>query len=64
MFNEAADKFWPIFEKNKIYLIRNGYVKVVKDKRYSRIKNDYSITLNQVKYFIVIISQSFLTLLV
>ena len=51
MFNEAVDKFWPVFEKNKIYFISKGYVKVVKDTRYSRIKNQYSITLNKVHIF-------------
>ena len=45
-FNEAADKFYSIFEKNGVYLISKGAVRLAR-KGYSHIKNDYSITLNQ-----------------
>eukprot|EP00486_Rosalina_sp_Unknown_P008984 CAMPEP_0201592414 /NCGR_PEP_ID=MMETSP0190_2-20130828/190319_1 /ASSEMBLY_ACC=CAM_ASM_000263 /TAXON_ID=37353 /ORGANISM="Rosalina sp." /LENGTH=309 /DNA_ID=CAMNT_0048051181 /DNA_START=706 /DNA_END=1632 /DNA_ORIENTATION=+ len=45
-FNEAADKFFTIFQKNGVYLISKGQVRLAR-KGYSHIKNDYSITLNE-----------------
>jgi replication factor A1 len=44
-FNDAAEKFFSIFEKNKVFLISRGQVRLAR-KGYSSIKNDYSITLN------------------
>jgi len=44
-FNEAAEKFFPIFEKNGVYLISKGQVRLAR-KGFSHVKNDYSITLN------------------
>ena len=44
-FNEAADKFYTVFEKGGVYLISKGQVRLAR-KGYSHIKNDYSITLN------------------
>lgn len=44
-FNEVADKFYNVFEKNKIYLISKGSIRPER-KGYSRIKNDYCIYLN------------------
>jgi len=45
-FNEAAEKFFTIFERNRIFVISKGQVRLAR-KGYSHIKNDYSITLNQ-----------------
>jgi len=45
-FNEAADKFYPLFEKDKVYIISRGSVRLAR-KGFSHITNDYSITLNQ-----------------
>jgi len=44
-FNEAADKFYSIFEKNCVYIISKGQVRLAR-KGFSHITNDYSITLN------------------
>jgi replication factor A1 len=44
-FNDTADKFYGIFEKDKVYTISRGSVRLAK-KGYSHITNDYSITLN------------------
>lgn len=44
-FNETADKFYGVFEKDKVYIISRGSVRLAK-KGYSHITNDYSITLN------------------
>lgn len=46
-FNEAADKFYGVFEKDKVYIISRGSVRLAR-KGFSHITNDYSITLNQV----------------
>jgi len=45
-FNEAADKFYGVFEKDKVYIISRGSVRLAR-KGFSHITNDYSITLNQ-----------------
>jgi len=45
MFNDAVDKFYPIFAKDKVYFISRGVVRVAK-KQFTHIKNDYSISLN------------------
>lgn len=44
-FNEAADKFYSIIEKDCVYLISRGQVRLAR-KGFSHITNDYSITLN------------------
>lgn len=52
MFNAEADKFWGLFEKNKVYTISGGQIKTAK-KQYTTIDNDYTIVLgrdSQVKY--------------
>jgi len=45
-FNETADKFYSVFDKDKVYIISRGSVRLAK-KGFSHITNDYSITLNQ-----------------
>eukprot|EP01083_Nonionella_stella_P070730 189385_1 len=45
MFNEAAEKFFNVFESNRVFLISKGQVRLAR-KGFSSIKNDYSITLN------------------
>lgn len=45
-FNETADKFYSMFEKDKVYIIGRGSVRLAR-KGFSHITNDYSITLNQ-----------------
>ena len=44
-FNEAADKFYSIIEKDCVYLISRGQVRLAR-KGFSHITNDYSITIN------------------
>jgi len=46
MFNEAAEKFFAVFEEGKVFTVTKGRIKVA-NKRYTHIKNDYSIDLNE-----------------
>lgn len=43
-FNDVADKFFPMFEEGKVYIMSKGRIKVA-NKRYTHIKNDYSIDM-------------------
>lgn len=43
-FNDAAEKFFPMLEEGKVYIISKGRVKV-SNKRYTHITNDYCIDL-------------------
>jgi len=43
MFNDTAEKWNPKLEENKVYIFANGRVNLA-NKRYTSIKNDYSIT--------------------
>lgn len=45
-FNEAAEKFFALFEEGKVYTVSKGRIRVA-NKRYTHIKNDYSIDLNE-----------------
>lgn len=45
-FNEVADRFHSAFEMNKVYYISRGKLKPA-NKKFSSIKNDYELTLNQ-----------------
>ena len=45
-FNRAADKFFNIIEEDQLYEIKGGYVKL-NDKKYTRIKSDYKIVLDE-----------------
>jgi replication factor A1 len=45
MFNDVADKFYPIFQADKVYVISKGTLKLA-NKRYNRLPNEYEITLN------------------
>lgn len=45
MFNDAADKFWPIFQANHVYMIGRGILKMA-NRKFSVIPNDYEMTLN------------------
>ena len=45
-FNKAVDKFYDIIEENQLYEIKGGYVKL-NDKKYTRIKSDYKIVLDE-----------------
>lgn len=45
-FNDVADKFYAIFEEDKVYIVAKGRIKVA-NKRYTHITNDYQIDLNQ-----------------
>merc|ERR1719385_717341 len=44
-FNDAAEKFYSVFEKDRVYIISRGSVRMAR-KGFSHIQNDYSITLN------------------
>lgn len=44
-FNDVAEKFFPIFEEDKVFIISKGRIKVA-NKRYTHITNDYQIDLN------------------
>ena len=46
MFNEAAKKFFPLFDLGKVYYISKGSLKVA-NKMFKTVKNDYEMTLNE-----------------
>ena len=45
-FNKTVSKFYDLIEENKLYEIKGGYVKI-NDKKYTRIKADYKIVLDE-----------------
>ena len=45
-FNKAVDKFFDIIEEDQTYEIKGGYVKL-NDKKFTRIKSDYKIVLDE-----------------
>jgi replication factor A1 len=45
MFNDAADRLYPIFQQDKVYTISKGQLKLA-NKKFSRLPNEYEITLN------------------
>ena len=45
-FNKAVDKFFDVIEEDETYEIKGGYVKL-NDKKYTRIKSDYKIVLDE-----------------
>jgi replication factor A1 len=45
MFNEAADRLYPIFQQDKVYVISKGQLKLA-NKKFSRVPNEYELTLN------------------
>ena len=45
-FNKTVRKFYDLIEENKLYEIKGGYVKI-NDKKYTRIKADYKIVLDE-----------------
>lgn len=46
MFNEAAKKFYPMFELGKVYYISKGSLRVA-NKQFKTVQNDYEMTLNE-----------------
>jgi len=46
MFNDSADKFYNVFEVNRVYYISKGTVKMSNKQYTSHLKNDYEIVLN------------------
>ena len=45
-FNKTVNKFYDLIQENKLYEIKGGYVKI-NDKKYTRIKADYKIVLDE-----------------
>lgn len=45
LFKEAADKWYPILEQGQVYIISGGRLKVA-DRKYSKLNNDYELTLD------------------
>eukprot|EP00002_Diphylleia_rotans_P000475 TRINITY_DN1024_c0_g1_i6.p1 TRINITY_DN1024_c0_g1~~TRINITY_DN1024_c0_g1_i6.p1 ORF type:complete len:441 (-),score=94.41 TRINITY_DN1024_c0_g1_i6:113-1435(-) len=45
MFNDLVDKYHPMIELDKVYIVSKGTVKIA-DRRYSAVKNEYEVTLN------------------
>ena len=45
-FNKSVDKFYNLIEEDQLYEIKGGYVKI-NDKKYTRIKSDYKIVLDE-----------------
>lgn len=46
-FKEACEKFYPMLQEGKVYTFSGGTLKVVQNKQYSHLKNNYEITFNQ-----------------
>ncbi|MCL7022964.1 hypothetical protein MKW94_028869 [Papaver nudicaule] len=46
MFNEAAKKFYSMFELGKVYYISKGSLRVA-NKQFKTVQNDYEMTLNE-----------------
>ncbi|ONK64694.1 uncharacterized protein A4U43_C07F28910 [Asparagus officinalis] len=46
MFNEAAKKFYPIFELGKVYYISKGTLRLA-NKQFKTVRNDYEMNLNE-----------------
>lgn len=45
MFNQTADKFYPVLQENKVFIISKGNLKLA-NKKYCRLPNEYELTLN------------------
>lgn len=45
MFNDAADKFYPVFQQDKVYVISKAQLKLA-NKKFNRLPNEYELTLN------------------
>jgi len=46
MFNEAAEKFFSVFQVGKVFTVSKGRVKVA-NKKWTHITNDYQLDLNE-----------------
>jgi len=46
MFNEAAKKFYPMFELGKVYFVSKGSLRIA-NKQFKTVQNDYEMTLNE-----------------
>ena len=46
MFNEAANKFYPVFELGKVYYISKGSLRIA-NKQFKTVQNDYEMTLSE-----------------
>ncbi|OEL28110.1 Replication protein A 70 kDa DNA-binding subunit B [Dichanthelium oligosanthes] len=46
MFNEAAKKFYPVFELGKVYYVSKGSLRIA-NKQFKTVQNDYEMTLNE-----------------
>ena len=45
IFNDAVDKFSPLLEVGRVYIVSRGRVKAA-NRQYSMVNNDYEITLD------------------
>ena len=45
MFKDACEKFYDLFQENKVYSISKGQLKPA-NKKFSRLPNEYELTLN------------------
>ncbi len=46
-FKEAATKFFPVIMEGQVYTFSGGVLKIVQNRQYTTIKNQYEITFNQ-----------------
>lgn len=46
-FKEAAAKFFPMIQQGQVYTFSGGVLKIVQNRQYTTIKNQYEITFNQ-----------------
>lgn len=45
-FNEGVDLYWDLIKENHVYLISRGSVKIVRNKQYSNVANDYEMSID------------------
>lgn len=45
-FKQDADKFFPILQESKVYTFTGGTLKLIQNKQYSTLKNNYEITFS------------------
>jgi replication factor A1 len=45
-FKDSCDKFFPVLEEGKVYTFSGGVLKMVQNKQFSNIKNQYELTFN------------------
>jgi len=45
-FKDACEKFYPVLEEGQVYTFSGGTLKIVQNRQYTTIKNQYELTFN------------------